>query len=252
MSSPFDHAGSFGKGAAAYAANRPTYPDALFRWIAEVAPARRLAVDVASGGGQGARGLLPHFERVVATDQSPELLATIPPAPNLTTLAQSADALDLGERADVLTVFQALHWFSGEVFWERVRANLASRGVFVVVGYAWFSVDTVFDRVFHGRVLPVLEPAWSPNNQLLLNGYRDVQIPFAAVPSAAFSIELDWTLEQLVAYVSTWSAVTKIIAATGVNPIEGLIPALQAAWGSAPVRRVRMPLAVRAFRMAAD
>lgn len=44
-----------------YARFRPSYPPALFAWLAETAPARRLAWDCATGSGQAAAGLLGYL-----------------------------------------------------------------------------------------------------------------------------------------------------------------------------------------------
>jgi hypothetical protein len=58
--------------AAAYAAHRPTYPEALFAWIAEQAPGRTMAWDVATSNGQAAVALAAYFDAVHATDASAE------------------------------------------------------------------------------------------------------------------------------------------------------------------------------------
>ena len=100
----FDHAASFGRGAAAYAARRPTYPAALWDWLA--GPRRELAVDVATGGGQAAVALAERFDRVIATDMSAELVATVPARPNLRTLVQRAEDLDV-EPADLVEIGRA-------------------------------------------------------------------------------------------------------------------------------------------------
>ena len=245
---PFDHARAFGLVANEYAVRRPTYPEALFDWIAAEAPARTLAIDVATGGGQGARGLLSRFDRVIATDHSAELLATLPADPRLRTLAQPAEDLDVGEPADVVTVFQALHWFAEPGFFERVRRTLRPGGRLFVVGYAWFNVDAAVDKVVADTLLAALAPLWSPKNALLLNGYRDVSVPLAEQATPRFTIELDWTREALLAYASTWSAVSRSRELGGIDPIAATDAALAPRWPTGDRRRVTMPLAVRAFR----
>jgi len=72
MSGFADH---FSATAAAYATFRPRYPDALFEWLAAIAPSRECAWDCATGSGQAASGLARHFEQVVATDPSAAQLA---------------------------------------------------------------------------------------------------------------------------------------------------------------------------------
>lgn len=247
--SGFDHARSFGARAEGYARHRPTYPPELFAWLAEIAPTRALAVDVASGSGQGARGLADHFDRVLALDHSPELLAGIPVHPRVTTQVADARALD-ASGADLVAVFQALHWFAEPAFFARVAAALRPGGVFAVVSYVWFYVDPLVDEAISGHLLPTLEPHWSPRNHLLFDAYRGVDIPFpeiGAVPS--FDLSLAWTRRQLVDYLRTWSAVSRMQEVEGRDVLAEFEPGLRAAWpDEAEVRPVRMPLSVRVFR----
>lgn len=69
MSGFKDH---FSSASERYAAYRPDYPAALFAWLAGQCAEQELAWDCATGSGQAALGLAPHFRRVVATDASAE------------------------------------------------------------------------------------------------------------------------------------------------------------------------------------
>jgi hypothetical protein len=73
-----------------YEAFRPTYPDALFAYFASLVPAHDLAWDCATGNGQAALGLTPHFDSVVATDASPQQIAQAHPHPKVTYLVAPA------------------------------------------------------------------------------------------------------------------------------------------------------------------
>jgi SAM-dependent methyltransferase len=237
----FDHAASFGRGAAAYAARRPTYPAALWDWLA--GPRRELAVDVATGGGQAAVALAERFDRVIATDMSAELVATVPARPNLRTLVQRAEDLDV-EPADLVVVAQALHWFAEPAFFERVRRSLRPGGRFAAFGYCWLYVDAEIDAVVHGALIGPSMPHWSPKNQLLFDGYRTIDVPMREIEAPSFTIEVEWTAVDLLAYVGTWSAIARM-REQGIDPVPEVAPRLRALW---PDRRlVRMPLAMRAF-----
>src|ERR1700710_7533 len=73
---PFpDH---FSAVAANYARYRPTYPAALFQWVAANAVARNVVWDCGCGTGQATIPLTEYFDAVVATDPSPEQLAQAP------------------------------------------------------------------------------------------------------------------------------------------------------------------------------
>ena len=56
--------------AADYANARPEYPDALYAWVAQAAPARERAWEAGCGSGQATRGLALYFDEVFATDPS--------------------------------------------------------------------------------------------------------------------------------------------------------------------------------------
>ena len=68
----------FSAHASAYTRYRPGYPEALFVYLASLSPVRDLAWDCATGNGQTAHGLAPHFAR---TDASDDQIAHAAPHP---------------------------------------------------------------------------------------------------------------------------------------------------------------------------
>ena len=60
----------FSSQSAAYRRYRPEYPAELIRYVASLAPDRRVAIDCATGNGQAAVALAEHFETVLAVDGS--------------------------------------------------------------------------------------------------------------------------------------------------------------------------------------
>jgi hypothetical protein len=155
--------------------------------------------------------------------------------------------LDPGEPADAVTSFQALHWFAGEPFWSRLRATLRPDGLFVAAGYAWFSVSPEVDAAVEG-LLPALDPYWAPGNRLLMQGFAGLDVPFPEVSAPRFEIAVDWTRDELLAYLATWSAVVRSREVEGRDLLAGIAATLHEAWPDEVPRRVRMPVAVRAFR----
>ena len=114
--------------AAAYADFRPRYPAALLAWLAEHAPARTLAWDCATGSGQAALDLAPHFARVIATDASAAQIATAPAHPGVEYRLAPAEASGLADASiDLITVAQALHWFDLERFYAGTTGAQAGR-----------------------------------------------------------------------------------------------------------------------------
>src|SRR5687768_5001801 len=98
--------------AAAYAQARPTYPPALFDWLAAACPRRDLAWDAGGGNGQASLALADRFAHVHASDPSTTQIDAAPTHPRIAWRVEPAEACSLGDgTADLVTVAQAYHWF---------------------------------------------------------------------------------------------------------------------------------------------
>ena len=157
MSATFhDH---FSKGSGSYAQSRPTYPDELFRKLAEVAPARDSVWDCATGSGQAALGLARHFARVEATDASAQQVEHAARVPNVHYSVQPAETTTFAAASfDAVCVAQALHWFDVDRFYAEAKRVLRPRGVLLVAAYGWSSVSPDVDAVMRRAVLAPIEP----------------------------------------------------------------------------------------------
>src|SRR5690349_11550527 len=101
----------FSRQAPEYQRYRPHYPDALFAYLARVAPGQTLALDCGTGNGQAATGLAAHFAAVIATDASARQIANAEPHPRVTYRVAPANQSGLADHSvDLITVAQALHW----------------------------------------------------------------------------------------------------------------------------------------------
>src|SRR5205823_14795537 len=101
---------------------RPTYPPRLFEVLADWSPALRLAWDCGTGNGQAALALAEWFERVIATDRSPEQIAQATPHPGIDYRVAPAEDSGLADSSvDLVTVAQAVHWFDLHRFYAEVR-----------------------------------------------------------------------------------------------------------------------------------
>jgi SAM-dependent methyltransferase len=192
-----------------YAKARPQYPNALFQWLADRAPRKDVAWDVATGNGQSAVSLAHHFAQVYATDISPEQIAHAITRDNITYMVSMAEKSDFPDAYfDVVTVAQALHWFDFDRFWPEVARVAKPGALFFAWGYDW---PTTTPEIDDGLVRPfreIIHPFWAHNNHLLWDGYRtkDIAFPFQRLDVPRFTIEVEWRLSQLVNYMMTWSA----------------------------------------------
>jgi len=237
----------FSKHSGVYAQSRPTYPDAIFSRLAQLAPARERAWDCATGSGQAAIGLARHFKHVEATDASAQQVGNAIATPGVTFSVQPAEGTTFAARSfDAICVAQALHWFDVTRFYAEAKRVLRSGGLLLVVGYDRSRFEPRIEPEFERVVLAPLKPHWPKQNKLLWDGYKDLPFPFAPVDFPSPPIELDWTLEQLLGYVASWSA-TRTLLESRPAFLEEVGAALASLWGEGP-RRVTMPLHVKCGR----
>lgn len=237
-----------------YAEYRPRYPEALFDWLAGETAPRSLAWDCATGSGQAALGLARRFDRVIATDASPEQIATaaaIAAHPRVEYRVAPAEASGLGAgSADLVTVAQALHWFDRPAFYAEARRVLRPKAVLAAWSYGHVVVDhEPADRILRGYYAETVGPYWPAERALVDDGYRTIDFPFEEIDPPAFEMCAEWTLAALLGYAGTWSATTRFRKARGIDPVSELARELEAVWGDPETRRgISWPLAVRAGR----
>ncbi|WP_043309080.1 class I SAM-dependent methyltransferase [Pseudomonas sp. ML96] len=234
----------FGNRAGAYASFRPQYPSALFDWLASNCTSHERALDIACGNGQASRPLLGHFRHVLACDGSPEQLQAAPDLQGVDCFAADASAQPLADASlDLIVVAQALHWFATPDFFAEARRLLRPDGLLCAWCYSLLRIDDALDAVLDDFYWNTLNGYWPAGRTSVDAGYSDIQPPFARIQVPAFAIELEWDLQQLVGYLSTWSAVQKLEQASGRDPLQDLLPRLLKAWGDGQQKRfVRWPL----------
>ena len=246
---PFnDH---FAPVAGAYADFRPTYPPALFDWLAGIAPARGLAWDCACGSGQASVDLAERFGQVVATDASADQLAEAMAHPGVDYRQAAAESSGLADGSvDLITVAQALHWFDLPRFYAEARRVLKPGGVLAVWSYG---VQTLDDAQVNAEVQhfyrDIVGPYWPAERVQVEQGYRSLDFPFAEFAAPALAMTTAWTLPRLLGYFRSWSATGRYIKARSEDPVAALAERLAPLWGDpATARAVTWPLAVRAGR----
>ena len=177
-------------------------------------------------------------------------MANAAPAANVRYSVQPAEATDFPAASfDAVCIAQALHWLDLARFWPEVRRVLRPRGVIAAWGYGWMQVEPAIDAALRSGLVAEVKSYWPEQNAKLWRGYRDLEFPFERIEAPAFAIEVDWTLEQAMAYLGSWSAVQRHIAAQGPGVLERAREALAPLWGSG-ARRGTMAIALLCGRLA--
>lgn len=234
-----------------YANFRPSYPSALFAALADAAPSRALAWDCGCGTGQASVALGSYFEQVVATDASAAQIAHATPHDRVTYGVSSAEQSELADASVALiTVAQALHWFDVDAFHAEASRVLMPNGVIAEWTYALleFPLRPMLGQVI-GDFDRTMREWWPAERAFVDRQYRDLAFPFTRIDVGSFAMDATWSLEQLLGYVGTWSAVSRCRASTGHDPLVALTAALRQSWGAQSAQHVMWPLTLRVGRL---
>jgi SAM-dependent methyltransferase len=263
----------FSSQAEAYRAYRPTYPEALFDWLASLAPDRSLAWDCACGSGQATLALARYFDHVVATDVSAAQLAELQPSaclamrdtvsdtgshdtrrPSVTdsvsVRVEPAERSSLGTGSVSLTlVAQALHWFDLDAFYQEVRRVSRPGAAIVALTYDLPRVSTGVDGVIDD-LYAFLDNHWPQGREHVETRYADIPFDFTRRPAPDISMNANWTAPNLLGFLRSWSAVASYKRSTGIDIVDGWVSLIVEAWADASdVRDVQWPLTILAGRV---
>lgn len=241
---PFsDH---FSHCSADYARYRPHYPTALFDWLAALAPSRQLAWDVATGNGQAARGLAERFIRVYASDASQSQLQQAFPRQNIQYVCEHAEKTALKpDSVDLVCIAQALHWLDMPAFFREVQRVLKPGGMIAAWCYQRIQSEGELNDVLSHYYQNIVGPYWPTERCWVEEGYQSIQWPFLNYPVGEFFCTAEWSQEELLGYLATWSAGQRYQQQTGQNPLDQIKAALANAWGEPPRRMLHWPLKLR-------
>jgi SAM-dependent methyltransferase len=187
------------------------------------------------------------FRKVIATDASEKQIANAERHPRVEYRVATAENSALESNSiDVITVTQALHWFDLEKFYSEVRRVLKLRGVIAATAYKLATVSPAIDTAVNRYYSEIVGRYW-PAERVLVEKFEELPFPFAAVGTPSFEMVAEWSVEQLLGYLRTWSATQRFMAAEKRDPLEEVEKELRAVWGD-DLRRVVWPLTVKVGR----
>ena len=251
-SAPRERGDHFSSQSADYAAFRPRYPAELFAYLALRVSRRELAWDCATGNGQAAVPLAQYFPKVVATDISATQIQNAERHERIE--YRVARAIESGlpsGTVDLITVAQALHWFDLPGFYAEVERVLAPEGILSVWSYGSAAADAPALTDCIARLeWDTLGSYWPSGRALVGEALRDLPFPFEEIESPAFRLEANWTIEQLMGYVRSWSATQRYVDERGNDPTPDFVRALREHWGDPASRHViHWPFVLRLGRV---
>lgn len=218
----------FSKQARQYAEFRPGYPPDLYDFILSRTPNHRAAWDCGTGSGQAAGVLACHFKEVYASDISEGQLQYAVQKPNITYSAQPAEKTGYPSGFfDLITVGQAFHWFDFEKFYNEARRVAGRDARIAIFGYGRAETEPHLDSVIKDLYDLAFGTYFSEPRRYVEEAYRTIPFPFQEIASPGYNIRLNWTLNELAGYFSSWSAIRKFKSDKGYSPADDAIGELK-------------------------
>jgi ubiquinone/menaquinone biosynthesis C-methylase UbiE len=231
---------------------RPTYPKALFDEVLQYVFGRKLCWDCGTGNGQIAVELSKYFEKVCASDLSPQQIAQAEKRENIFYSSGRSEKTDFEDHIfDLVTVGQAIHWFDIPAFNREVKRVVKSGGLVAFWGYSLLGVDEGIDQKINEFYYETIGKYWDKERGLVDDRYETIAFDFEELPvNKDLTIHVKWDLKHLEGYLNSWSAVQNYMRETGKgSPVPKLIKALKSSWGDNEFQDVRFPVFLRVGRI---
>ena len=241
----------FSANASFYARYRPSYPAELIEYVVSFVKERNRAWDCATGNGQVAVLLADFFKEVLATDISQNQLSNAKKNERVIYSIARAEETNFPEDYfDLITVGQAYHWFNFLNFEKEVKRVAREEAVIAVWGYTLMVIgDPGIDNLLRKFYEEIVGPYWDPERKILEDHFRNVPFNFEPLPTKDFRIELNWTRNELLGFLRSWSAVQNFLKARGTDPVEIIAGQLEPVWSDKEEKNIHFPMILKLGRV---
>jgi SAM-dependent methyltransferase len=223
--------------------------------------------DLGCGSGQAMVPLAPHFNRCVGADISETQVEAC--ARRLDKKLAAADrakcSVHVGgatefnlpaeaQPVDIVTVAQAMHWFDMPAFGKQLEQHLRPGGLVFAWMYGLSELEPApcNDLLVKLDAMLMRDGHWPAGRKHIDDGYRrlSLSVPLPVEQVRTFRPVETRSLDDFVAYLSTWSGINRYIAKTGHSAVLDEFKVKMAAHlegGKAPLR-VTLPIRMYVFR----
>lgn len=241
---------NFSQQAKLYAKFRPSYSPAFFDYLNAIIPNKENAWDCGTGNGQIAFELSRTFSRVFATDISQAQIDNALKADNIFYSIQPAEKTTFNANSfDLIIAGQAVHWFDFEKFYAEVRRTAKQNTLLVLVGYGRIDVSEPINQVIDDFYFNKIGKYWDTERRYIDEAYQTIPFPFEEIQTPSFTSKYYWSVEHLIGYLNTWSAVKHFKEQNGYNPTEHLKAEIENLWETENLQEVRFPMLLRVGRV---
>lgn len=219
---------------------RPTYPEALYDYLLNLAGKNACVWDCATGNGQAAIPLAERFRKVIATDISQTQLDVAIKHSGIEYVCSPAEHTPIQANSiDLITVAQALHWFGLDAFYQEVRRVGKPSALLAVWCYPLgVFKDKTLDKLIRYLYEDILVTYWPKERYYIDEAYQTIAFPFKKLTTPDFIMEKKFGFKEFCGYLGTWSAIKEYQKRNGSNPLQLIVSELAAVWGDLERTRI--------------
>ena len=232
-----------------YQRYRPNYPDELFSYLKSISQNHNQVWDVGTGNGQAAIKLAEHFDKVLATDASGSQIENAIKHKAILYHISLAENCPAEENSfDLITVAQAFHWFDFEPFFKEVNRVAKPGCILAIWTYTLATINPQIDQVINHFYDDTIGKYWPRERVHIETLYDDISIPYESIPSPEFNIDLNYSMEDLLQYLGTWSAAKNYKLENKTDPLDLIRPDLERVWQKpGKERKVTWPVHLKTY-----
>ncbi|MFI5152765.1 MAG: class I SAM-dependent methyltransferase [Chitinophagales bacterium] len=222
----------FSNQAGSYAKYRPGYPQQLFDYVLSFVRAKDYAWDCATGNGQAAIHLTKYFPKIAATDISEKQIRRAKAGPGIEyTICPSEKTPFPDNQFDLITVAQAYHWLQFDSFFKEATRVGRPEAIVAVWCYGLpISGVQKIDQAVGYFYKDIVGQYWDKERVYVEEEYRTIPFSFKELPSGDFQFEVEWSTQDLLGYLNTWSSVQHYIQENKMNPVDAFSNDLNQIW----------------------
>ena len=135
--------------------------------------------------------------------------------------------------------------FDFDEFYKEVRRTAKDNALICVIGYGRLQVCKTIDDIITNFYKNIISNYWDEERKYIDENYQTIPFPFEELEVPKFTNSIYWSVEHLIGYINTWSAVKHFIKENGFHPTNELRSDIEINWGFNSKRKIRFPLLLR-------
>jgi hypothetical protein len=109
--------------------------------------------------------------------------------------------------------------------------------------------DDKIDQAVRDFYEHITKPYWDYERKYVEEKYTTVEFDYELLPVKDFETVLQWQREDLIGYISSWSAVQKFIKVNSYSPVLIVEEKIKKLWASGEAKKVVFPIYLKLGRI---